>query len=642
MTTTPLMNYAVTTQPVPLQVNATGAQVTVVASNPGIYSNDASKNYVEVTQIVVDFGASGTGGSALTDNPTGVHYAAPDGWSIDVTGLQFTFKPPSTANANRIFPRDGLTFTFSGIAVNGTSGTVEVSIAETASSPGGTPPNYYPAQPKQPRNQTVGLGKFPANFSIQSFAANPAAVVPGGQTQLSWVSTQLANSTYALIRTYRGQIETVTQHANGSLLSATDTYPNPGKGDTQKLQIDGTSEFTLVVTYTSGGGVIQAQAQVTVVVPAPTISSFSASPSTGLGVGQPVVLSWATVAAEIATITPPLDGLNTQVDLSGSATVYPLDFTRYELIASGGQGLNVSQSVILFPLPPGWTERTGNAPWSVNQPPMLFALNNILYFYSGTPGTTSNPAYASPDGRTWLLASPNTNLSLRGAAAWASNGSKALVMGGTPVAGGAALQDVWSTTSGTAWTQSTATAQWSARSGAVATVFQNAFWLMGGQGGALVNDVWTSTDGATWSQKSSGAAWSPRSGAALAVMGGAMYLFGGQDSSGWVGDLWSSTDGATWTAHPVDPFSGNAPSPRRDALLYGLSGKLLLFGGTGSAGALTDSWFWDSVNGWTQTSAPGVASGAANFAGTQYNGGNWLMGGSAGSNFGKAVWVYSE
>lgn len=639
---TPLLNYAVTTKPVPLQINATGAQVTVVASNPGIYSNEASTNYVQVVTIVVNFGASGTGGSALTNNPGAVTYAVPDGWGVDVTGLQFTFRPPSIANGNRVFPKDGLTFTFSGIAVNGATGTIEVSITETASSPGGNPPNYYPPQTQQQRNQMVGLGKFPANFSIQSFAASPAAVVPGGQTQLSWTSTQLANSTYSLIRTYRGQIETVTQHGNGAPLSATDTYPNPGKGDTQKFQIDGTSDFTLIVTYTSDGNVIQAQAQVTVVVPAPTIDSFTASPATGLGVGEPVVLGWTTVAAETVTITPPLDGLNTKVDLSGSATVYPLDFTRYELTASGGQGLNVSQSVILFPLPPGWTQRTASAPWSVNQPPMLFALSDILYLYSGTPGTTSNPAYTSPDGKTWLLASPNTNLSLRRGAAWASNGSTALVMGGTPATGGTVLQDVWSTTNGTVWTQSTATAPWSARSGAAATFFQGAFWLMGGQGGALSNDVWTSTDGVTWTQKTASAAWTPRSGAALAVMGGAIYLFGGQDASGWVGDLWSSTDGATWTNHPVDPFAGNAPSPRLGALLYGLSARLLLFGGTGSTGALTDSWFWDAGNGWTQTGSPGVASGAANFAGTQYNSGNWLMGGSAGTNFGKTVWVYAE
>src|SRR5688500_11748623 len=143
MTTPPLMNYAVTTQPVPLQVNASGAKVTVVASNPGIYSDQASKNYVEVTQIVVDFGQAGPGGSALTDNASAVHAAAPDGWSIDVSGLLFTFKPPSTGDANRIFPRDGLTFTFTGIAVNGASGTVEVSITETALSPGGNPPNFY-------------------------------------------------------------------------------------------------------------------------------------------------------------------------------------------------------------------------------------------------------------------------------------------------------------------------------------------------------------------------------------------------------------------------------------------------------------------------------------------------------------------
>jgi hypothetical protein len=642
MSMPPLLNYAVTTRPVPLQLNASGATVTVVASNPGIYSNDAATNYVAVTTIVVDFGAPGEGGSALTDDASGVGYAGPAGWGIDVTGLQFTFRPPTLADGDRVFPSDGLTFTFSGIAVNGASGTVETSITETASSPGGNPPSFYPPQPLQARNQVVGLGKFPASFSIQSFSANPQAVAPGGQVQLAWTATPLDNATFSLVRTYRGQVQTVTQHGDGAPLAATDTYPNPGKGDTQKLQIDGTSIFTLVVTYTAGGEVIQAQDQVVVAVPAPTITAFTATPSTGLGVGDAVQLAWATVAAESVSITPPLDGLNTQVALSGSATVYPLDFTRYQLVASGGQGLNVQQSLILFPLAPGWTTRTDSAPWSVNQPPMLFALNDILYFYPGAPGSGDNPVYTSPDGKTWLLGNPNTNLSLRRGAAWASNGSTALVTGGTPTAGGGAMQDVWSTTSGTNWTQVAASAAWPARSGAVATWFQGAFWLLGGQNGSAYNDVWSSPDGATWTRKTAAAAWSARSGAALAVMGGNVYLFGGQDASGLQADLWTSTDGTTWVLCPTDPFGSPVPAARQNALLYGLAGRLLLFGGAGVGGALTDAWLWDSANGWTQTGGPTVPGGASNFAGTQYNSGNWLMGGSAGTVFGRSVCVYAE
>lgn len=640
MTTPPLLDYSITTDPVPLQVDATGATITVVASNPGIYSNDAATNYVAVTQIVVDFGPPGSGGSALTDNAGAVTYAAPDGWSVDVTGLQFTFRPPTTGNQNRVFPSGGLTFLFSGIAVNATPGTAQASITETASSPGGTPPNFYPPQPEEPRNLMQGLGKFPANFSIQSFAASPEAVAPGGQTQLAWVATEIPNSTFSLVMTSQGQVVTITQHGNGSPLAATDTFPNSGKGDTRKLQIDGTSIFTLHVTFTQGGDVIQASDQVVVAVPPPTIDHFTATPATALGVGEAVTLSWATVAAQAVTITPPLDGLRTQATLAGSATVYPLDFTRYELTASG-QGLNVSQTIVLFPLAPGWTTRTANAPWSVNQPPMLFALNDVFFLYPGDPGSINVPVYLSADGSHWQLGNPRTNLPERSGIACAANATTALAMGGAP-RGGSAAQDVWATTNGIAWNQLAASAQWPARAGAGAVFFQNAFWIMGGSGSGYLNDVWTSPDGVTWTQKSGGAAWSARAGMSLALIGGTLYLFGGQGAGGYCSDLWYTNDGVSWTQYQVSPFGGGAPVARRDAQLYGLSDRLMLFGGTGADGAQGDAWLWSSADGWATTNAPPVPWGATNFAGLDYNGGSWLMGGSHGVDFGKGVWVFGE
>lgn len=646
--TMPLLNYAVTSQPVPLQINASGAQVTVVASNPGIYSNDAASNYVAVTAIVIDFGAPGTGGSALTNNPGAVTYAAPPGWSTDVTGLQFTFRPPTLANANQIFPGAGLSFVFSGVAVNGATGTVEIAITETASSPGGTPPTYYPPQPQQARDETLPLGKFPQNFEIQSFAATPPAVPPGGQVQLAWTATPLAQATFTLVRSNGGLVQRITQHANGEALAASDTYPNPGKGDPQRLQIDGTSVFTLIVTYTAGGEVIQAQAQATVDVPPPTITQFLArsattSPSGALGVGQPVELSWVTLAAETVTIMPPLDGLRADVARVGSATVYPLDFTRYELVAAGGQGLSVRESVTVFPLPSGWSQRTDRAPWGVNAPPMLFSIDDILYFYPGKPGTTANPVYSSADGRNWLLATPTPNLPLRQGAAWATNESLALVMGGAPVGGGAALQDVWATSDGTSWTQATASAPWAARTGAAATYFQQNFWLMGGQGNAALNDVWFSPDGTNWTQKTAAAAWPARSGAALAVMNGLLYLFGGTAANGQLlGDLWSSPDGASWTLVQTSPFGGSLPSARTGAILFGRAAELLMFGGTDASGARNDAWTWTSAGSWSSANTPGFPAGSANFAGTAFNGGSWLMGGSNGTAFGKSVWVYAD
>ena len=60
------------------------------------------------------------------------------------------------------------------------------------------------------------------------------------------------------------------------------------------------------------------------------------------------------------------------------------------------------------------------------------------------------------------------------------------------------------------WTQSTASAGWSARLMLTCVVFDDKLFVLGGDDGSKKNDVWYSTDGAAWTQSTASAGWSRR------------------------------------------------------------------------------------------------------------------------------------
>ena len=48
----PLLQYSVMTDPMPLQQGKSNGKIIILASNPGIYSDQPATNYVEPTAIV--------------------------------------------------------------------------------------------------------------------------------------------------------------------------------------------------------------------------------------------------------------------------------------------------------------------------------------------------------------------------------------------------------------------------------------------------------------------------------------------------------------------------------------------------------------------------------------------------------------
>ncbi len=112
------------------------------------------------------------------------------------------------------------------------------------------------------------------------------------------------------------------------------------------------------------------------------------------------------------------------------------------------------------------------------------------------------------------------------------------------------------------WTQSTTSTVFTPRYYQTGVVYNSKMWIIGGNAGNwnYLNDVWSSTNGTAWSQATTNAGFSQRYALSSLVYGGKMWVIGGYDSNGlFQNDVWSSSDGVTWT--PVTSaasFSGRA------------------------------------------------------------------------------------
>lgn len=158
--------------------------------------------------------------------------------------------------------------------------------------------------------------------------------------------------------------------------------------------------------------------------------------------------------------------------------------------------------------------------------------------------------------------------------------------------------DLWISYDGVHWTMpATIAVPWSQRylHGLVFHAPTACLYVMGGDDGGInseLNDVWRSSDsGHTWTQLTAHAAWSGRSGFALISWGGLLRLFGGGNDAQNPpenvvnSELWTSVDGIQWSR----VLAAGVPSARTGASFVGLdtgsSPLLALVGGYLSASA---------------------------------------------------------
>lgn len=124
--------------------------------------------------------------------------------------------------------------------------------------------------------------------------------------------------------------------------------------------------------------------------------------------------------------------------------------------------------------------------------------------------------------------------------------------------------DVWLSSDAISWTEQTANAGFSTRTGHQLVVFNNSLWLIGGNDSKVdylipgddngrKNDIWSSSDGIYWTQQVTHAAFSPRSNHEVVSFNNKLWLIGGDDKDGDTNDIWSSSNGITWVKHASPP-----------------------------------------------------------------------------------------
>ncbi len=156
--------------------------------------------------------------------------------------------------------------------------------------------------------------------------------------------------------------------------------------------------------------------------------------------------------------------------------------------------------------------------------------------------------------------------------------------------------DVWYSSDGKNWTCATQSAQWSARMGHTAVVFNNRMWVFGGMAASrsVKNDVWYSPDGEDWTQATASAGWSAREDHTSVVFEDKMWVMGGGTFSSYLNDIWYSTDGANWTK-----ATSSVQWPARGSYAAAvLNNRMWVIGGSpGMAEDYNDAWYYEGATG---------------------------------------------
>jgi PKD repeat protein len=266
-----------------------------------------------------------------------------------------------------------------------------------------------------------------------------------------------------------------------------------------------------------------------------------------------------------------------------------------------------------------WTQLTASAEWSVRagHSSVVMPDGSIVLMGGGLENGSSsrNDVWRSTDkGATWtqMTASAGWSARVMHSSVVMLDGSIVLMGGGGSGIGGGWKNDVWrSTDKGATWTQLTASAEWSVRTGHTSVVMPDgSIVLMGGSLenslGSSRNDVWRSTDnGATWTQMTASAEWTERGGHTSVVMpDGSIVLMGGGHNDpqgrGVKNDPWRSIDnGATWTN--LTASSGPGWIARDDhTTIVVPDGSIVLMGGRAVDGLKNDVWRFQPVGSSTQ------------------------------------------
>jgi len=349
---------------------------------------------------------------------------------------------------------------------------------------------------------------------------------------------------------------------------------------------------------------------------------------TVLSAGCPQKTTVSPTTPGTPTLTSTVTDTSTPADTSTSTATYTATATS-TATATPAPGRDWFQSFISFGRFYHSSVVFGGAMW-------VIAGND----FNGTPNGSLNDVWTSSNGSSWSQATASASFAPRFAHTSLVFGSQMIMIGGWD--GTTRFNDVWGSANGSAWSPVTTAAAWTGRNLHASAVFDpgtgSKMWVVGGNDGSAKNDVWYSADGAVWTQATASAAFSARYGHTVVPYNGSLFLVGGYDGS-FKNDVWSSADGAVWAPVTLTAaFSGRAA---HTCLVF--DGALWVIGGTPDGSTAEDD-VWTSTDGgdWTQVTAMSGFSPRYGHTGLVFDPGTslkmWTISGREGANLWLDAW----
>lgn len=337
---------------------------------------------------------------------------------------------------------------------------------------------------------------------------------------------------------------------------------------------------------------------------------------------------------------------------TGELTVSDASLFDYELNTSLTATVNVTNASITVTaiitvnlndlLEVSFTEANTNAAFGGVYGHQIVDLNGTLFMIGGIRGIDRlNEVWTSTNGSTWTQVTTVGNIfTPRNGHQVVVFDNKMWVIGGFTPNGRS--NEVWSSSDGASWTQATTSGIFSARADHAAVVFNNMIYVVGGSDGSMLNDVYRSSNGSTWTQvTTSGNLFTPRQAHTLTVFNGKMTLIAGADLDGdqllrYRNDIWTSTDGATWTETSV---TGNLFVERWIHGTIVHDGHLWVIGGDDDSGNRYND-VWTSPDGatWTQQTGSAPFDVRDQMALFILNNALWISGGSNNNGILTDIW----
>lgn len=158
------------------------------------------------------------------------------------------------------------------------------------------------------------------------------------------------------------------------------------------------------------------------------------------------------------------------------------------------------------------------------------------------------------------------------------------LLGGDNGSPSSAMNSIFKSSNGTAWTQVGTFPGAAQRTQGVALSFQNKLWYLGGaDGSGSYSNVWNSSDGTNWTNIGNSL---PRAMVHFSgvVFKGKMWIAGGTNWTNIFSEVYSSVDGVNWLN------AGQLPRALNRGAMVVYQGKIWWFGGSSNSGSSAQIW----------------------------------------------------